>query len=473
MKQRSLTMIAALICCQAIFMGSCSRTDGDGDQPEAESGHADYNIVLVSIDTLRADHLSLYGYERETSPNLDSLAGDAVVFDSMLNSGGFTLPVHMSMMTSLPPLVHNVLPSNNRVLESERITLAEQLQEVGIRTAGFTDGGYVIDRYGFGQGFDVFDDAGGRLETILPKAMTWLDENREDQFFLFLHTYDVHFQFGQHAYDCPGDYPQRYTADYSGDFTGCIDGKCASELMVWLYEQLLHDPAFELEQYLDADDLAYVMARYDGCINYVDDMVARLVDRLRELGVYDRTMIIITSDHGEEFMDHGLLGHGNAPYEVMVHVPLLIKFPESAYAGRRVGGLATTIDLMPTVLDVLEITPNDEVEGFSLLPLVAEDTPGRESAHLIFNAMRTERWKYLEWGGETFLFDLAQDPGEAVNLTAAHPGMARKLAKEARRRRKGEQARFEDFVAGLQEQTPGPQRTEEEIRILRALGYVH
>jgi len=113
------------------------------------------------------------------------------------------------------------------------------------------------------------------------------------------------------------------------------------------------------------------------------------------------------------------------------------------------------------------------VEGFSLLPLVTEDTPGLDSTHIMDAAMRTERWKYLKSRDEDFLFDLAQDPGEAVNLTAAHPGMARKLAKEARRRRKGEQARFEDFVAGLQEQTPGPQLTEEEIRILRALGYVH
>jgi arylsulfatase A-like enzyme len=433
---------------------------------------ADYNIVLVSIDTLRADHLSLYGYERETSPNLDRLAGESVVFDSMVNSGGFTLPVHMSMMTSLPPFVHNVLPNNQRVLEPERITLAEQLQEVGIRTAGFTDAGYVIDRFGFGQGFDVFDDSGGRLKTILPKALTWLDENRKDQFFLFMHTYDVHFQFGQHAYDCPGDYPQRYAFDYSGDFTGCIDGKCASELMVWLYEQLLNDPTFELEQYLDADDLAYVMARYDGCINYVDDMVALLIDRLRELGVYDRTMIIITSDHGEEFMDHGLLGHGNAPYEVMVHVPLLIKFPESAHAGQRVGGLATTIDLMPTVLDVLGIPPNDQVEGISLLPLVVEGTPNRDSTHLMFNAMRTERWKYLKWKEEDFLFDLAKDPGEAVNLAAALPSVAKRLEKDVQRRMKGERVRFEGFVAGIQQQPEQPQLTEKEIRVLRALGYL-
>ena len=160
------------------------------------------------------------------------------------------------------------------------------------------------------------------------------------------------------------------------------------------------------------------------------------------------------------------------PPESLVHVPLLIKFPESAHAGQRVKELATTIDLMPTVLDLLGIPPNDQVEGVSLLPLVVEGTPNRDSTHLMFNAMRTERWKYLKWKEEDFLFDLAQDPGEAVNLAAALPGVAKRLEKEARRRMKGERVRFEGFVAGIQHQPEQPQLTEKEIRVLRALGYL-
>ncbi len=451
----------------AAWLSGCAA----GEPPAPPLPCLDCNVLLISIDTLRADHLSLYGYERPTSPNLEALAAEAVVFEEMVNNGGGTLPVHMSMLTSLPPRVHNVLPNSDRMLEPERVTLAEQLQAAGLVTAAFTDAGWMRGKFGFSQGFDLYDDEGGRLARILPKALDWLEESKDSRFFLFLHTYDVHSEWKDHPYSCPGEYPERYWPDYDGGFTGCLEGKCASQLFLWFNQQIKSDPEFDLGRHLTAEDLAYEMARYDGCINYVDDKLKILFDRLRELGLWDKTLVAITSDHGEEFLEHGRLLHQNAPFEVMIHVPLVIKFPGGLFGGRRVGHLATTIDLMPTILEVLGIGPNPQILGTSLLPTLTDGRPVRRAAH-VYRSIRTPRWKLIEHNDGRWLFDLDADPGETVDVADREPELVARMLAESDREAREDRRLFRQFKEDKPATDEKVELTPEEIDNLRALGYI-
>lgn len=439
------------------------------------------NLLLISIDTLRADHLSLYGYERDTSPYLDRFAEDAVVFDQYVHNGGFTLPVHMSLMTSLTPGVHNVLDDNNHRLESDRTTLAEQLQATGFRTAAFTDGGWLKANWGFGQGFESFDDSDGkRFKSIIPLATDWLDENGDSRFFLFLHTYDVHTQWQtRQPYSCSPPFPNTYTTGYSGSFDGCFHGKCATNLLVWINKQIWTDRNFQLENVIDSEALEWLIALYDGCINYVDEQLGFLFDHLRQLGIYDNTMIIVLSDHGEEFLDHGLLIHQNKPYEEMLRVPLAIKFPHSRFAGTRVSSLAAVIDVMPTILDAFDLPIGSETMGVSLMPSIEHGRPVRKSAHMssawstgVSQAIRAERWKFIKGKDREFLFDLHSDPREKRNLVGEEPEMAREMARlleQATLREQGRRASFESTLGG---DAPKLELSDEEIKQLKALGYL-
>lgn len=450
---------------------------------EPDRGCAECNVVLVSLDTLRPDHLGLYGYHRDTSPHLERLARDGVVFDTVVSNGGRTLPVHMSMMTSLPPSVHNVLSMNERALEPERTTLAEQLREAGLQTIAYTDGGWMSRKFGFDQGFDEFHDSGGGFEANLPEAMEWLDSHADAPFFMFLHSYDVHSrpaprpgtEFGQRTselpYSCPG-WDDHYFPEYAGNFDGCDDGRCATDLLKWYDERLHTDPSFDLGESLDEQDLRYIVSLYDGCINYVDAQVGSLVDKLRQSGMYDETLIVVTSDHGEEFLDHGRLLHLNGHYEEMVRVPLVVKFPGGRWAGRRVTeGLIATTDIMPTILEELDVPIHSDAMGESFLPLVAEGRRSRTGVHF-FNSLRTDRWKLLRHQGEEYLFDLASDPDEKVDLSGEHPGRVREMKQAAMELMQRDEELFSGFRMVVEAQREGVDLSPEEIEKLRALGYV-
>jgi len=384
-------------------------------------------VVLVSIDTLRADGVGSYGNPHDTTPALDALAADGVLFEQFFHSGGGTLPSHVSMLTSLNPAVHGIENDAGRALDPERVTLAEQLRDAGYATAAFTDGGWMRARFGFDQGFDTFDESGGRLVKILPKALDWIDAHRREDFFLFLHTYDAHSEWRALPYDCPGGFPATFVEHPPADFDGCHDGKCASTLFSE-WNGLLRQGMRQPDAVLTPEDLAFVRALYDGCIRYVDSQLARLVAHLKERGLYEKSLIVATSDHGEEFLEHGLLLHGQEGYDEIAHIPLVLKLPaDRGIRGVRVPYPAAMIDLFPTVLDVLGIEANPQAQGVSLLRSVLEERPVR--ADVAFrNVLRTPRYKYF--GGKKRLYDLEADPAERENLYEAQPELARALARK-------------------------------------------
>jgi arylsulfatase A-like enzyme len=424
------------------------------------------NVIIISIDTLRADRLSLYGYARPTSPRLEELAASAVVFDRFYQNGGGTLESHLTMMTSLRPAAHGVTSENRRRLEAERITLADTLKGAGYATAGFADDGWMAGEYGFSQGFEVYDDRGGGFEQILPRARTWVEAHAGRPFFLFVHTYDVHSAFDQLPYDCPGEYTNRYTDRREAAFSGCRDGRCASSLLLWLNEQLAGGAA--PADVFSPGELDYVSALYDGCVNYADDQVAGFLDLLRRRGLFDDSLIIITSDHGEEFLDHGMVVHAQSGYEEFARVPLVIKLPAQEHGGLRVNNLASMIDVMPTVLDHLHIPAPAHAQGSSLLALMRTGRPAYDHVHLE-DAVVTARWKYI--GGRHLLFDLTNDPRERVNLAAALPNVVARLSTQLRLTTEADGREYSRF-ARLISPAPPVLIPEQRQERLRSLGYL-
>jgi arylsulfatase A-like enzyme len=389
----------------------------------------DCNVLLISIDTLRADHLHVYGYNRDTSPNIDRLAKDSVLFEQNVNTGGGTLSVHASMFTSLPPTVHGVWADNGRALETERVTLAEQLRGAGYHTRGYTGGGYVCASLGLSQGFDFFYDRGGNFAVELPMLYQWLDTYESGKFFLFLHTYDVHSGFDKLPYDHGGFWNRRYTESYHGGFDGCRGGLCASTLLATLIQEAQAGKRPPPAAAFSRDDIDYMAGLYDGGIAYTDSQLGYLFDRLKAQGLWDKTLIVLTADHGEELAEHGRFLH-TQNYEETARVPLIIRFPHGAYGGRRISELVSTLEVMPTILDVLGIPGNPEIEGQSVMPLITGGQEGRQWVYVAGSneKLRTPAWTLLtDEHGAAELYDLAHDPHETANLIARHRQLAATL----------------------------------------------
>jgi arylsulfatase A-like enzyme len=367
--------------------------------------------------------MSLYGYERETTPNLEALADDAVVFDAFFNAGGGTLKSHASLFTSLYPKVHRVTTRHR--LDERHQTLSEVLRSNGYLTAAFVDAVWLRRKYGFAQGFDSFDQRGGNLVRILPEALRWLDDHADEPFFLFLHTFDVHSASTRLPYQSPDGFNDAFTADYDGEFSGCIGELCASALLGHANRRVDRDGASLLDIFLP-EELEYITGLYDGGISYVDRELGKLVSALKNRRLYDDTLLIVLADHGEELADHGRMLHGN-PYDEYVRIPLLIKFPHSRHAGQRIDSLSSMVDVVPTLLDELGFAPEADLQGHSLLPLIETGEAVREYVFSHEGAIRSQRWKLIASRRE--LFDLASDPKEQNNVFELHPDAVAELLK--------------------------------------------
>jgi arylsulfatase A-like enzyme len=430
----------------------------------------DCNVILISIDTLRADHLGAYGYQRNTSPNLDRLARESVLFDRNFNTGGGTLPVHVSMFTSLPPTVHGIWPNSGRALDSARITLADQMRAGGYHTRGYTGGGFVRAIYGLGQGFDYFYDSGGNFAAELPLLHQWLDTYHGGKFFLFLHTYDVHSGFDKLPYDHGAAFNRLYTAGYRGGFDGCKAGLCASALLSKINAEVIAQRLHATDVF-SAADIAYMAGLYDGGIAYVDGELGRFFEGLKVQGLWDKTLLVFTADHGEEFAEHRLFLH-DQNYDEIARIPLIIHFPRGAFGGRRISEMVSTLDVMPTILDAVGIPSNPDVEGESLLPLIGSGEEGLRQIYIAgaLEKLRTPTWSFLATEkGPAQMFDLQHDPAELRNLVLLRPQMAQALYAQF------VEARRHDLRIARQLLLARPDAmitlTAEEKAHLRSLGY--
>jgi len=418
-------------------------------------------IIVIAIDTLRADHLGLYGYERDTSPRLDALAAEGAVFEHAFATASWTLPSMTSLLTGAWPREHGAGYARARDgrqrfsrLREQVPALAEMLRDAGYATGAVANVGFMSPRFGFARGFDTYDWAPStdedsrRAGESVDRALAWIDANDDGPFFFMLHLFDPHRHF-----DAP--------PPFRGKFTN-------------VYRDRYGDTLATLESRIEAErqsDLEFHVAAYDEEIAYTDDQVGRFVDGLRERGIWDEALVVLTADHGESLHDHGERGHGGTLYNELIRVPLVVWGVGSAGARQRAP--VSLVDFAPTALQWAGAAEPPGLPGVSWLGPMAGTAsfPERLIAAEIevngYDVQAVIRWPYKLIAGpdaeSMMLFDLRRDFGETVDLVALGEPTAqqtanelRRLLRNVRRRLRGEEVQLDPA----------------EVEELRALGYI-
>jgi arylsulfatase A-like enzyme len=398
-----LALVGALLGCHARDPARPARANG---------------VVLVSIDTLRPDHLGCYGYAAPTSPHIDTFRKEAVLFREAIAHAPSTLPSHASILTSLIPHHHGASIARGTALATGRLTLAETFREAGFATASFNGGGQLDATFGLGRGFDVYETPGGpaadlardRFFREVEAGLAWIGGIGRRRFFLFLHTYEVHHPYTPDA-EARARLPEHY------------DGPLPPDISLALLEdvnagRLAITPA----------DRAHIVHAYDQEISSVDEAFGRLVAALRTAGLYEETLLVLTSDHGEEFGEHGTMGwHGHSLHDELLRVPLLVKFPRSWRGSRTMEAQVRGIDVAPTVLTAAGVAVPHAFEGADLVEYVAGGAgPPRYAVAALDGggtALRSREWKWIQ----RTLFRLESDPGEEVDVADSFPEVADRL----------------------------------------------
>ncbi len=429
------------------------------------------NVVLVSIDTLRADRLGAYGYGRPISPALDArLAAEGVVFEDAWSQSPKTTPSHMTMLTSLYPSVHGVALWTGTgaapTLNPRVVTLAEVLKNAGYATAAFTAGAHMHRDRGFGQGFDVYKH-GDQLN----RALAFLDARGRQPFFLFFHTYEVH-----DPYTPPPEVAARWAAEPVPAIADAV-AKIRAGVSGW---PQAHKIFWQPVDPTDARDVRYVSDLYDAGINKMDaGTLPALLSKLDALGLANDTLVVFTSDHGEAFQEHGTFLHEDLHVETL-HVPLVLRFPQRLPAGRRVQAPARLLDVTPTILDLVGLPIPAQAEGVSLeraardrpdatVPEVVFSEYSDAAAGRVFESIRREPWVMIRDGAAVQLFDTTKDAGERRDRASSDPERVTSLGAEL--------DRWHDTTRRLA-QRYGPRAgdiaapSKETVDQLRALGYV-
>lgn len=393
-----------------------------------EVDQAYWNVVLISIDSLRADRLGSYGYDRETSPEIDTLASEAVRFEQAISQAPWTTPSHMTLLTSLYPTSHGVMrrgAGGVARLPGDVPTLAAILRQNGYRTLALTGGATIHSKLGFDNGFDIYVNGGDRLnDGVWSNLTTWLDEFGKAPFFLFFHTFEVHAPY-THPDMLDGQLSEAQTRRLRA-FAKTVTG------------------AQHLLDYLKAEGIfrkEVTSALYDGGIRYTDEFMGRFFRELKRRGLYDRTLIIVTADHGDEFGERNperIYGsHDINVYDELIHVPLIIRLPDGEGRGRVIDDAVELVDVTPTILDLLGVAVSEGMQGQSLAPLIWGTTSSGDEWTLSEatavgpekKALRGRQYKYIatfaQGEGATDplqtpiqeqLFDLERDPGEQRTL---------------------------------------------------------
>ena len=394
------------------------------------------NLLLISIDTLRADHVGSYGFARPTTPSIDALAREGALFKNVYSPVPVTLPAHCSMLTGTLPPTHGVRDNLHKRLPDSSLTLAEILKARGFATAAVVSS-FVLDRrFNMNQGFDSYDDrfqavhkigdvAERKGDETTRVAVQWLDGQRREPFFLFVHYYDPHDDY---------EPPEPFASQWADD-------------------------------------------KYSGEVAFADSGVGRLLDKLKQLGSYDSTLVIVTGDHGEMLGEHGELNHGYFIYESALRVPLVIRVPGGKAAGRSIDRPVSLVDIVPTVTSLLRVDAPPQVQGLDLSPwltgaggpaarraLYAETvTPTRYYGTTSLLGVIADGWKYIETARPE-LYDLRHDPLEANDLASKETTRAEALGRE-----------LKTILAGAsQSGRPGESAglDEEARRRLESLGYL-
>ncbi len=391
------------------------------------------HVIVISIDTCRADYLSCYGYERQTTPNIDAVANEGVLFENVVAPVPMTLPAHSSMMTGTIPAYHGA-HHNFSILAESNVTLAEMMQERGYRTGAIVSAFVLDSRFGLDQGFDSYHDhlEGARPDDRLAErkgenttklALAWLEEHYREPFFFFLHYFDPHMQY---------EPPRPFAMKYPDNF-------------------------------------------YAGEIAFTDHLIGRIITKLKGLGIYDSTLLVIAGDHGESLGEHGEDEHSFFIYQGVVKVPLIIKRP-GRHQAVRVKEVVGLIDIVPTIAGQVGLELPEQVQGMDLAAYWSGNGAQDEQRYMYCESLTatqldcnplvglvTERWKYIHTTRPE-LYDLEGDPREETNLATQEPKRARSL-----------QGRLMQMLADYSGAGPAAAQAELDsgaLQRLLSLGYV-
>ena len=431
---------------------------------DAEGTPTGHNLLLVVVDSLRADRLGLYGHGRDTSPRLDALAAGGVRFDRAYVTAPWTQPSVASLLTGLHPTEHGVL-MHGHVLSEELETLPERLHALGYRTAGVVSNKLLTEAYRFTQGFERFDhsQAQGHATVstagVTERALAFLEELAADPapFFLFVHYFDPHYR-----------YLDREEVDFAPPGAGRLDGSEGIHALRGMLDSMT------------PDEVAYLEACYDEEIRVMDAGFGRLLDRLDALGVREDTLVLFTADHGEEFLEHGWLGHTRTLFEELVRAPLVLAGPGVAH-GLAVDELVSIVSIPETALELLGMArPEAPFPGGSFAEL-ARGGPGR-GAPRIYTEVDFEDRKFVMKNvhkrsvfdgrykvvhdletGSVQLFDLRDDPEERSDVAARHAAELERLVAELDAH--GERTLAAGVTPSARELSP------EDLEELQRLGY--
>ena len=440
------------------------------------------NIILISIDTLRKDHLSCYGYPRKTAPNLEKLAKEGILFTKAFSSTSWTLPAHVSLLTGLDNRHHLVSKENPKINQSI-ITLADYLRVNGYTTIAITGGGLVSSRFGFSKGFEIYKEYVNSAQLMNSARLLaadfakWIKRNKNRKFFTFLHTYQTHL-----PYFSPKPYNLRF-----------MKGK----RIIWRkvnLKVLFVSKKPETFRNPTPEERKNIIALYDGEIRFTDEKLIKLIiNLLKDLDLYEKTMIVITSDHGEEFFERQAWLHGHSLYNELIQIPLIIKFPHQKYFNFSLDKPVRITDIMPTILEEASIKyDSGSLDGQSIIPLLKgkretrlaladlnskkypPKLPARISIYkhpykLIMNNdfhLSLEKFRPVPPPiAELELYDLEKDPQEKQNIAPLCPEITRELIEKINK------LYLKDMRQLVSPQEKNLNKEELEKR-LRALGYI-
>ena len=455
-----------------------------GDLPAADDLRAaarDANVVICIIDAARADHIGCYGYPRDTTPNIDRLARSGTVFEQHFSQYPETKMSTASLFTSQYPDTH--LAYGDRGLAESTFTLAQGLRAAGLHTVLFSQNGYASPMWGLGEQFDEayyephLKEAGRDLpdiwkpEALLEQVESWLEKRPRSRFFAYVHFMPPHDPYiapaGTRQYFAGQQPPNAWLSDYPFDE---VERERRGKERPWSEQQQRR-----------------MLNLYDGNLRYADWAVGELEMLLREAGVFESTVFIVTSDHGEAFGEHGYRGHTFSAYDETIRIPLVIKLPKSNVPGRRISALTQSVDVMPTLLDLLEAPyPRDGVQGRSLLPLMAGEADevndyifARAAGEPPSYVVRSHEWMLVLYRGGRLraLYDLKEDPRALHNVIESRPEEADRAMEAFRAFARSQTAPPLHFVDS---DAPPPELpevnkievNEEMRRSLEALGYL-
>ena len=307
------------------------------------------NIILISIDTLRRDHVGIYGYKKNTTPTIDNIAKEGIYFENAFSASSWTLPAHMSMFTGLPPSIHSVEEKTN-TLSKDIQTVTQLIKLKKYKTAAIVTLLFVSSKYGFDAGFDkFFERFKKKADIITDNALGWLKKNNNQPFFLFLHYWDAHWPY------LP---PEKYAEMFGVNTKNTRWRKWGRLQFLRKYS----DPRIPMSENVKKN----VIALYDGEIRNVDYNINRIITYLKKKDIYNNTIFVITSDHGEEFKEHNSFGHGHSLYSEVINVPLIIRFPSKIKSGLKIREPVITSDIPLTLLNLLKIKPPTQFKKYSI-----------------------------------------------------------------------------------------------------------